>query len=68
MIKQYDIVKTLVDREDVPRGSVGTVVEVCTATGIEDGYEVEVLNPDGSTLGLNTYTSDELELVIYWVE
>jgi hypothetical protein len=55
---EYDVVKTLVDKDSVPAGTVGTIV--CVFTDPREAYMVELADGDGRTLDTPIYQPDEL--------
>jgi len=61
-MKELDIVRTLVDRQDIwtratiPAGTVGTIVMVC---GADEMFEVET-----GDNGLGDYAPDEIEACV----
>ena len=59
MIDEYSKVKTLVEREGYPAGTIGIVVSLYS-TG--PASEVEIQNENGEPVDVVTYKLDELEL------
>lgn len=59
MFEENDIVRTLVDKK-LPKGTEGTIVGIY---GSGPGCEVEFLDKDGYTIGVETYSFDELEKI-----
>lgn len=60
MIKEYDMVKTLVDKEKHPVGSIGVVVSLYSAG---PACEVELWDENKYPIDVVTYMFDELEVV-----
>lgn len=60
MFQEYDLVKTLVEKENVPVGTRGVIVSLYS-TG--PACEVEVFGEDNYPFDVVTYEFHELELV-----
>ncbi len=60
MIKEYDIVKTLVEKEGFPIGSKGVVASIYS-TG--PACEVEMWDENNYPIDVVTFLFDELELL-----
>lgn len=60
MIKEYERVKTLVDKDGFPAGSVGVVVSIY---GDGPGCEVELWDANENPVDVVTYKMNELEVV-----
>lgn len=60
MIEEYSHVKTLVEKEGFPKGTVGLVVSLYS-TG--PACEVEIFDKKGNTLDVVTYLFSELEII-----
>ncbi len=66
MIKEYERVKTLVDKEGfmiksvIPAGSIGTIVSLYQNGA---GCEVEIWDETGYPIDVVTYRSDEVEVI-----
>jgi Domain of unknown function (DUF4926) len=63
MDNSLSLLDTVIATADIPaeqvlKGDVGTIVEVYTNPNL--AYEVEFVNPDGSTRALLTLTPDQL--------
>ena len=61
MIKEYDRVKTLIDKGQYPQGTIGVVVS------FYDGHsacEVEIWNEQNYPIDVVTYKLNEIEKVI----
>ncbi len=63
MEKSYDLLETVIATVDLPEqqvlnGDLGTIVEVYTDP--DNAYEVEFVNPDGTTRALLTLGPQEL--------
>ncbi|HRD47388.1 MAG TPA: DUF4926 domain-containing protein [Caulobacter sp.] len=67
MIEELDVVALLVERPDLKlsKGSVGTVVAVF---GDHEAFEVEFVDPEGQTYGLETFPLSELLKLHHRVE
>jgi hypothetical protein len=66
MIKRFAPLETIIitvnmTGHQVLAGDLGTIVEVCTKPRI--AYEVEFVNPDGSTRALQTLTPEQIRRV-----
>lgn len=61
MIKEYDKVKTLVERNGYPVGTMGIVVSLYTSGS---ACEVEVWGDDGYPVDVVTYELSEVEKCI----
>ena len=60
-IKKFDVVKTLVAKENMKAGSIGTVVEIWDKNG---PYEIEFIKRDtGRTIALLTMNREEFERI-----
>ena len=59
MLEELDVVALLVDRLDagLEKGLMGTVVSV---HGKQEAFEVEFVDDEGFTFGLETFRPDEL--------
>ena len=57
---ECDAIITLVDKNNIPRGTIGTIV-FCHKSG--DYYEIEFCNSDGETTAFAVYNSKELKKV-----
>lgn len=57
MFNENDIVRNLVDKK-LPKGTEGTIAGIY---GTELGCKVEFIDKDGYTIGVETYSFDELE-------
>lgn len=60
MFQEYDLVKTLVEKENAPAGTIGVVVSLYS-TG--PACEVEVWDQDNYPVDVITYKFSEIELV-----
>lgn len=60
MIKEYDKVKTLIEKEDYPIGTVGVVVSLYTSG---PACEVEIWDEDDYPIDVVTYLTTEVEVV-----
>ena len=60
MIKEYDKVKTLVEKEKYPVGTVGVVVSLYSSGS---ACEVELWDEDNYPIDVVTYLLSEVELV-----
>lgn len=60
--KLFDVIQLMIDipEEDLSKGDTGTIVECYTVP--REGYEVEFVNPNGSTKALCTLLPDQIEL------
>lgn len=54
---ECDAIITLVDKNNIPRGTIGTIV-LCHKNS--DDYEVEFCNSDGETTAFVVYNSKEI--------
>lgn len=54
---EYDTIKTLVDKNNISKGTIGTIV-LCHKNS--DDYEVEFCNSDGETTAFVVYNSKEI--------
>ncbi len=61
MLEEYTKVKTLVEKDGFPAGTIGIVVSL-----YENGpaYEVELWDSDSNPIDVVTYTFDEIEVVL----
>lgn len=61
MLEEYMIVKTLVEKDGIPAGTIGIVVSL-----YENGpaCEVEFGDSDSNPIDVVTYTFDEIEVVL----
>lgn len=60
MVAINDRVKTLVDRDGFPAGSIGVVVSIY---GDGPGCEVEIWDQSGYPADVVTYSSSELQII-----
>lgn len=60
MIKEYDRVKTLIDKEKYLQGTIGVVVSFYKDS---DACEVEIWNEQNYPIDVVTYKLDEIEKV-----
>lgn len=62
MIQELDLVAITTDRPDLGlrRGDVGTVVHIYISS---DLYEVEFINANGDTVGVETLNTEEVQAV-----
>ena len=60
MIKEYDIIKTLVEKDGFKAGSIGVVVSLYS-TG--PACEVEIWDNNHYPIDVVTYKYDEIELI-----
>lgn len=60
MLKEYDLVKTLVEKDGFPAGTKGVVVDVQLGG---EGAEVELWGPDKSPAAVVGYYDSELEVL-----
>ena len=63
MSKRFELLETIIATVNLPEhqvlaGDLGTIVEVYTKPGI--AYDVEFVNPDGTTRALLTLAPDQL--------
>ncbi|MCF0116726.1 MAG: hypothetical protein HUJ61_01595 [Bacilli bacterium] len=56
--KEYDKVITLVEKENIPKGSIGGVVNISNI----GTYLVDFVNDDGTIKGLVSYSESEIKL------
>jgi len=63
---ELDVVKVLVDlaAEDIRAGEIGTVI--CAFRKPYEAYDVEFVQPDGSTKAIAAFAPEQLELVTPW--
>lgn len=61
MIKEYDKVRTLVEKENYPAGTIGVVVSLYTSG---TACEVEVWDADNYPVDVLTYQLSEVEAVV----
>lgn len=60
IFNEYDTIKTLVDKNNISKGTVGTIV-LCHKSN--DDYEIEFCNSDGETIAFDVYNSKEIKKV-----
>ena len=60
MIKEYDRVKALINKEKYPQGTIGVVVSFYEGS---DACEVEIWNEHDYPVDVVTYKLDEIEKV-----
>lgn len=61
MFQEYQIVKLKKGIKDIPFGSMGTILIV--HDGLPPAYIVEFINDEGKTIGVETITEENLELI-----
>lgn len=61
MIKEYDKVRTLVEKENYPVGTIGVVVSLYTSGS---ACEVEVWDSDNYPVDVLTYQLSEVEAIV----
>lgn len=60
IFNECDTIKTLVDKNNISKGTVGTIV-LCHKSN--DDYEIEFCNSDGETIAFAVYNSKEIKKV-----
>ena len=61
MINEYSKVKTLVEKDGFPAGTIGIVVSLYETGPV---CEVELWDSDSNPVDVVTYTFDELEVIL----
>ena len=61
MLEEYTKVKTLVEKDGFPAGTIGIVVSLY---GNGPACEVELWDSDSNPIDVVTYTFDEIEVVL----
>lgn len=64
MFHEYDVVRLIKEKDNIPSGESGTVLIVYDYPNKPKAYEVEFMDEESRSYGVVTVYEDEIELVV----